>query len=230
MPDQDQPPQQGTSAAGSGRAALDTALAYYRAWTGHDFEKAMTYIAEDIVCQAPAGRLDGAAAFRGFMGPFVQIVIRSSLIAAFGDDDKAVVMYDTDTVPVKDAPGAECVTVRHGKITHMRIIFDRLSFELARRAAGTAEPAGRPRRESPVCRLRGRLPAAGRAPGTCPLAPDRPTSTDHPLRRTLDRGLNGPISAPSGGSGAPVVRVWTCCGGSPGRRPPPGPRLFTGDE
>jgi hypothetical protein len=135
MPDRNQPPRQRTSAAGSGRAALDTALAYHRAWTSHDFDKAMTYIAEDIVCQAPAGRLDGAAAFRGFMEPFVQILTSSSLIAAFGDDDKAVVMYDTDTVPVKDAPGAECVTVRDGKITQMRIIFDRLPFDEARRAA-----------------------------------------------------------------------------------------------
>jgi ketosteroid isomerase-like protein len=97
----------------------------------------MTYIAEDIICQAPAGRLEGAAAFRGFMGPFVQIVTSSSLIAAFGDDEKAVVMYDTGTVPVKDAPGAECVTVRDGKITHMRIIFDRVPFDEARRAAAT---------------------------------------------------------------------------------------------
>jgi hypothetical protein len=74
MADRDQRPRQGASVAGGGRAALDTALAYYRAWTGHDFGTAMTYIAEDIVCQAPAGRLDGAAAFRGFMGPFVQIL------------------------------------------------------------------------------------------------------------------------------------------------------------
>jgi ketosteroid isomerase-like protein len=44
-------------------------------------------------------------------------------------------MYDTDTVPVKDAPGAECLTVKDGKITHMRIIFDRLPFAEARRAA-----------------------------------------------------------------------------------------------
>jgi ketosteroid isomerase-like protein len=36
---------------------------------------------------------------------------------------------------VKDAPGAECVTVRDGKITRMRVIFDRLPFEEARRAA-----------------------------------------------------------------------------------------------
>ncbi len=123
-------------------AALDIALAYHRSWTSHDFDRAMTYIAEDIVCQAPAGRLDGAEAFRAFMGPFAQILTRSSLIAAFGDDAKAVLMYDTDTVPVQDAPGAECLTVRDGKINHMRIIFDRLPFDAARQAAGSGEPAG----------------------------------------------------------------------------------------
>lgn len=123
-------------------AALGTALAYHRAWTSHDFDRAMTYIAEDIVCQAPAGRLDGADAFRGFMGPFAQILTRSSLIAAFGDDAKAVLMYDIDTIPVQDAPGAECLTVRDGKIEHMRIIFDRLPFDAARRAAASGQPAG----------------------------------------------------------------------------------------
>lgn len=116
-------------------AALETALAYHRAWTGHDFEAAMTYVADDIVCQAPAGPLKGTEAFRGFMGPFVQILTRSRLMAAFGDDTTAVLMYDADTVPVKDAPGAECLTVKDGKITHMRIIFDRLPFDPARRAA-----------------------------------------------------------------------------------------------
>jgi ketosteroid isomerase-like protein len=115
--------------------ALSTALAYHRAWTSHDFEQAMTYIADDIVCDAPAGRLVGAEAFRGFMGPFVGILTRSNLIAAFGDRTTALVMYDTDTVPVNNAPGAECCTVRDGKITHLRIIFDRLPFEAARRAA-----------------------------------------------------------------------------------------------
>lgn len=116
-------------------AALQTALAYYRAWTSHDFELAMTYVAEDIVCQAPAGRLNGAQAFREFMGPFAQIATRSELVAAFGDEHVAVLMYDTDTVPVHDAPGAECLTVTNGKISHMRIIFDRLPFAAARQGA-----------------------------------------------------------------------------------------------
>lgn len=125
---------------GHGTAALDTALAYHRAWTSHDFDQAMTLISEDIVCQTPAGQLQGAEAFRGFMEPFSQILTRSHLVAAFGDDTTAVLMYDTDTVPVQDAPGAECLTVAYGKITHMRIIFDRLPFEAARRAATSKEP------------------------------------------------------------------------------------------
>ena len=41
-----------TDNAGS---ALETALAYFRAWTGKDVELAMTYIAADVVCDAPAG-------------------------------------------------------------------------------------------------------------------------------------------------------------------------------
>jgi ketosteroid isomerase-like protein len=118
----------------SNSTALDTALAYYRAWTSHDFDKAMTYIADDIVCQAPAGRLVGAEAFRNFMGPFSQIVTHAALVASFGDEQTAVLMYDTDTVPVKDAPGAECLTVTDGKIRHIRIIFDRVPFNAARQA------------------------------------------------------------------------------------------------
>jgi hypothetical protein len=116
-------------------AALDTALAYHRAWTSRDINQALTYIADDIVCEAPAGTLNGTDAFRGFMEPFTQILQRAELLGAFGDETHALVMYDTDTVPVQHAPGAEYVTVSGGKITNMVIVFDRLPFETARQAA-----------------------------------------------------------------------------------------------
>jgi hypothetical protein len=86
------------------------------------------------VCEAPAGRLEGAEAFRGFMGPFVRILLDATPIAAFGDAETALLMYDTRTVPVAGAPAAECLTVRNGKITHLRIIFDRTPFDAARKA------------------------------------------------------------------------------------------------
>jgi len=115
--------------------ALRIALAYYQAWTSHDLDKAMSYIADDIVCDAPAGRLRGTGEYRGFMAPFVQILTGSKMIAAYGDDETALIMYDTETVPVKSAPGAECVTVKNGKITYSRFIFDRAPFDAARQAA-----------------------------------------------------------------------------------------------
>jgi ketosteroid isomerase-like protein len=115
--------------------ALHTALAYFQAWTGHDLDQAMSYIADDIVCDAPAGRLEGAAAYRGFMAPFGQILRVATLIAAFGDEHTALIMYDTQTVPVPSAPAAECVTVTDGKITYSRFIFDRAPFDAARNAA-----------------------------------------------------------------------------------------------
>ena len=116
--------------------ALRTTLAYYQAWTSHDLDKAMSYISDDMVCDAPAGRLEGATAYRAFIGPFMQIVTGSKLIAAFGDDETALVMYDTETVPVKSAPGAEYVTIKDGKITYSRFIFDRAPFDAARKTSG----------------------------------------------------------------------------------------------
>ena len=116
--------------------ALEVARAYYQAWTGKDVEAAMGHLADNVVCDAPAGRIQGIEAYREFLGPFAQLLIDSELLAAFGDDTTAVLVYDTRTPPVPSGPGAECLTVRDGKIVHNLFIFDRLPFEAARRAAG----------------------------------------------------------------------------------------------
>jgi hypothetical protein len=92
----------------------------------------MSYIADDIVCDTPAGRLQGAEAYRGFQGPFLQMLTGSKMIAAFGDDETALVKYDTETGPVKSAPGAEWVTVKDGKITYSRNVFDSAHMSCAK--------------------------------------------------------------------------------------------------
>ena len=112
--------------------ALRVALDYYAAWTGRDLDKAMTFVADDIVCDAPAGRIEGAAAYREFMTPFVGMLVRAELFGAYGDDKHALVAYDTETTLVPSGPGAEYVTVHDRKIVHSRFIFDRLPFAQAR--------------------------------------------------------------------------------------------------
>ena len=115
--------------------ALQVALAYYQAWTSKDIEAAMGHLADDVVCDAPAGRIEGAEAYRQFLGPFAQMLLGDELLAAFGDDTSAVLVYDTRTPPVASAPGGECLTIQDGKIVYNRLIFDRLPFEAARLAA-----------------------------------------------------------------------------------------------
>jgi hypothetical protein len=65
----------------------------------------------------------------------VQTLISAEMIAAFGDEETALVMYDIETLPVKSAPGAECVTVKDGRIVYSRFVFDRAPFGAARKAA-----------------------------------------------------------------------------------------------
>ena len=114
---------------------LQIALAYHQAWSNHDMDRAMQYVAESIVCDAPAGRIEGAEAYRAFMAPFVKMLKGTKLLASFGDETTAMLMYDTQTALVESAPGAEWVTVKNSKIVYSRFLFDRLPFEEARRKA-----------------------------------------------------------------------------------------------
>ena len=41
-------------------AALQTALAYFDAWSRKDIDRTMSCVASDIVCDAPTGRIEGA--------------------------------------------------------------------------------------------------------------------------------------------------------------------------
>jgi len=53
--------------------ALTVAMALYQAWTGKDLDLAMSYVSDDIVCEAPPGRIEGKEQYRAFWGPFSRI-------------------------------------------------------------------------------------------------------------------------------------------------------------
>ena len=62
------------------------------------------------------------------MAPFMQLLTNATIIAAFGNDQTAMHMYVTRTIPVRPVPGAECVTVENGKITRSWFVVDRTPF------------------------------------------------------------------------------------------------------
>jgi hypothetical protein len=108
--------------------ALATVLAYHHAWTSHDLDKAMSYIADDITCDAPGAQISGAQRYRDFLGGFMTRLTGVETAAAFGDDTTAVLFYYPHTASTSDAPTAECFTVADGKITRSVLVFDRPSF------------------------------------------------------------------------------------------------------
>jgi hypothetical protein len=63
--DHQRPRTEGLAMAEHTTAALDVALAYHRSWTSRDFDRAMTYIAEDIVCGGMAALLGGRRSGQG---------------------------------------------------------------------------------------------------------------------------------------------------------------------
>lgn len=109
-------------------AALAAALAYHQAWTSKNISQAMEYIDTGIVCQAPGRQVTGAAAYRQFLAGFAQQLTSVEMIAAFGDDHTAVLMYYPNTATVTGAATAECFTLSAGKISRTVLVFDRPSF------------------------------------------------------------------------------------------------------
>ncbi|HEY8700927.1 MAG TPA: nuclear transport factor 2 family protein [Arthrobacter sp.] len=108
--------------------ALTVALAYHEAWTGKNLDLAMSYVSEEIACEAPGGNIAGAAAYRQFLGGFMEKLTGLGMIGAFGDENSAMLMYYPQTAAVSDAPAAEWFSVAGGKIVRTVLVFDRLSF------------------------------------------------------------------------------------------------------
>lgn len=108
--------------------AMDSVLAYHRAWTSGDVEGALEFVADDIVCQAPGAELKGKDAYRAFLSGFAPNLTGLTDVAAFGDDDHVALFYYPHTAQTSTGLAAEYFTLRDGRIAESLLVFDRLSF------------------------------------------------------------------------------------------------------
>ncbi|MES4908244.1 MULTISPECIES: nuclear transport factor 2 family protein [unclassified Streptomyces] len=110
---------------------------YAKAWTSGDVETALTFLKEDVVCDAPAGRIEGVAAYRPFTQKFVDLLTEATVTKVLADEGSAAIVYSIDTPWTKGFRCAEYMTIEDGKIAHVTTIFDRLpAAEAARNAQG----------------------------------------------------------------------------------------------
>jgi hypothetical protein len=74
----------------------------------------------------------GIDQYRPFLTNFVPIVTGYDMIAALGDAETAVLVYELHTIPVSSGLTCECFTVANGRITWNRLIFDQTPYTAAR--------------------------------------------------------------------------------------------------
>lgn len=109
-------------------AALETALAYHRAWTSGDLDGAMVHVADDIICRAPGADITGKHDYHHYLHGFSQVMTGLTDVAAFGDETHAVLFYFPHTAVTSTAPAAEHFIIRDKRIVESLLVFDRLSF------------------------------------------------------------------------------------------------------
>ncbi|MGY4719598.1 nuclear transport factor 2 family protein [Naumannella cuiyingiana] len=108
--------------------ALDVVSAYHAAWTSGDLDSAIALVADDVVVHAPGEDVIGKEAYREYLGGFLQIMTGHTPLAAFGDDQQAVLFYFPHTPVTQSAPASERFVVSDGKIKESHLVFDRLSY------------------------------------------------------------------------------------------------------
>lgn len=117
-----------TDSQTSSHSAFGVVTAYHKAWTGGDLDKAMSFIADDIVVHAPGREINGKEEYRAYLGGFMKVMEGHTPHAAFGDDSTAVLFYFPHTPITQSAPVSECFLVESGTIKESYLVFDRLSY------------------------------------------------------------------------------------------------------
>ncbi|GAB3752115.1 nuclear transport factor 2 family protein [Microlunatus parietis] len=120
--------------------ATATAVAFIEAFAAKDLTKLAGYCADDIVFESPRVKITGAPDVAEAMGQFAQAVASIDIIAAYGDDEHAVIMYDMQTGPFGTIRAADHFVVRDGKIISDQLVFD--TYELRRFEESQTPAAG----------------------------------------------------------------------------------------
>jgi len=101
---------------------------YIDAIARKDVGKITSISTDDVLCNSPLGTLTGLAQFRDFQEGFARMITNVTVLAVYGDDEQAVVIYDAETYPVPHSIIAELIKVRGDKLASTEVIYDSAPF------------------------------------------------------------------------------------------------------
>jgi hypothetical protein len=98
---------------------------YHKAWTGGDMAAARPCLADDLDFQGSIDAFRRADDFIVALTMFQKMLRSVNLIQSFYSESGAALLYDCDTMsPAGVLRTAEFFTVKGGKITSIRLVFD----------------------------------------------------------------------------------------------------------
>jgi hypothetical protein len=103
---------------------LDIAIAFTEAWTHKDMAGAARYVADDVEFEGPLQQSTGTGPYLKGLTGLARDVTGFRMIAAFGDDHQALLMYDLTTQTFGTLTCAKHLTVHDGKIQRDKLAFD----------------------------------------------------------------------------------------------------------
>ncbi len=118
---------------------LTICLAFLEAWTSHDMETATRYVAEDVRFDGPIQHSNGIDLYMDGLTPFAQTVTGVTILATFGDDERAMIMHEVTSASFGTVTMAELYTIKNGKIQTHRAAFD--TYMLRQQGANQAQPS-----------------------------------------------------------------------------------------
>ena len=106
------------------------ARAFTEAWTSRDMDTAGGYLTDDIVFDGPLGQVNGKQTYLESLNGLTQAlgVTGARVVAAFGDEMQALIMYELITDKFGALTCAKLLTMRDSKIQSDRLTFD--SYEI----------------------------------------------------------------------------------------------------
>ena len=113
---------------GANHNALAIAQTYVNAIASKNVDAIIAVSADGVVCTSPMGRITGTQKFREFHDGFARMIKKVTVLAAHGDDEQAVIVYNAETHPVPSAVTVELIKVRNGKIVSTDVIYDATPF------------------------------------------------------------------------------------------------------
>lgn len=105
-------------------AAVPVAVAFVEAFGKRDLATVTALLHDEVVFESPRTRVTGAAAVAAAIGEFAEVVTGIDVVAAFGDDESAVVCHDMHTGPFGTLRTVDHVTVRGGRVAADTVVFD----------------------------------------------------------------------------------------------------------